>query len=445
MRTRPLVTTVLILVATVGLTAVAPVERVGAATPESAEPGLAGVFEPALSAEAAERQAGIVDLATGNGEAVFGALEGLGGRGYFGAVALADGEVPITSFGDEGYTRLFHLPFSGFNVEPQAEAVAVQPDGKVVVAGYSQDGIRRPDSFAALLARYSPDGSLDQSFGTAGIVGERPESPGGTQLHDLAVTPDGTILAVGGRNENERGVGAPAGVLLAYRSDGSLDTVFGKGGRVTVKGRAAFYSTLRAVDVLASGKILLLGYLNHRVLLVQLDPDGSPDRSFGGGDGKVTLDVHTNFCCEPDALALAPGGRIIVAAVGGNYRRPRTFLARYLPSGRLDRSFGKDGVEAPFLRRRLGVLLGVAVAPEGKIVTVGRTEAKDANHRGSFALFRSLPDGRPDRGFGREGLYSLKLGPEGIAGAALTLPSGILIGGSFIQGSTTSLLLAKLG
>jgi uncharacterized delta-60 repeat protein len=431
----------LILVATVGLTAVASAERVRAAT---AEPGLAGVFEPALPAEAAEQQAGIVDLASGNGGAVFGALEGLGGRGFFGAVALAGGEMPITSFGDEGYTRL-HLPFSGFNVEPQAEAVAVQPDGKVVVAGYSQDGIRRPDSFAALLARYSPDGSLDQSFGTAGIVGERPEAPGGTQLHDLAVTPDGTILAAGGRNEDERGVGAPAGVLLAYRSDGSLDTAFGKGGRVTVKGRAASYSTLRAVEILASGKVLLLGYLNHRVLLVQLDPDGSPDRSFGGGDGKVTLDVHTNFCCEPDALALAPGGRIIVAAVGGNYRRPRTFLARYLPSGRLDRSFGKDGVEAPFLRRRLGVLLDVAVAPEGKIVTVGRTEAKDAQHRGSFALFRSLPNGRPDRGFGREGLDSLKLGPEGIAGAALTLPSGVLVGGSFIQGSTTRLLLAKLG
>jgi hypothetical protein len=165
----------------------------------------------------------------------------------------------------------------------------------------------------------------------------------------------------------------------------------------------------------------------------------------------VTLNLHSHACCEAAALALAPGGGIVVAGMGGSFAKYRVFLARYLASGRLDRGFANKGVEAPVLRRRLGTLLGLAVQPDGKIVTAGRTEITKANPGRAFALFRNLSSGRPDRGFGREGLYTLRRGTESIAGAALTLPSGVLVGGSFLDPESqsanlgTTLLLGRVG
>jgi uncharacterized delta-60 repeat protein len=434
---------VLLAVATVGL----------AAATASSGAVLAAVSTPALPVEASTLEAGIVDLAPGSGPTVFGALGGQGSKGYFGAVALAGGENLDAAFGEGGFSSPLKLPFGGFdNLEPQAGAVAAQPDGKVIVAGYSQEGIQRPVAFAPLLARYRADGSLDPTFSGDGIVGVAPQGQGGTQFHDVAVARDGIVLAAGGRDEAGEGVSAPAGILVAYRPNGNLDTAFGEHGQVLFKGQHGdYYSTLRGVQVLPSGKILLVGYLDANLFLVRLNPDGRPDRTFGGGDGKVTLNLHGHVCCEAAALAIAPGGRIVVAGMGGSFAKYRVFLARYLFSGRLDRGFGNKGVEAPVLRRRLGTLLGLAVQNDGKIVTAGRTEITKANRGRAFALFRNLPSGKPDHGFGREGLYVLRRGTESIAGAALTLPSGVLVGGSFLDEESesanpgTTLLLGRVG
>jgi hypothetical protein len=114
-----------------------------------------------LPSAAATAQAGLVDLAHGSGLDVFGALKGLGGQAYFGAVALSGGKAPDAAFGGDGYTDPLNFTGEGVTRESQAEAVAVQPDGKVVVAGYLQEGIRRPTSFSPLLVRYAAEGSLD--------------------------------------------------------------------------------------------------------------------------------------------------------------------------------------------------------------------------------------------------------------------------------------------
>jgi uncharacterized delta-60 repeat protein len=407
---------------------------------------------PALPADASARQAGIVDLAGGTGTTVFGALAGQGREGYFGVIALDKGEAPDASFGEEGFSSPLKLPFGGFdNLAPEAEALATQRDGKVVVIGYSQEGTREPVAFAPLLARYRSDGSLDQSFSTDGIVGSPPRGRGGIQLHDVALTRDRTILVVGGRDEAGDGASAPAGVVYAYRPDGHRDTSFGKLGQVLFKGRySSLYSTLRGIQVLPSGKILVVGYLDARLLLARLDSHGRLDRRFGGGDGRVTLDLHSHACCEGAALALAPKGRVVVAGMGGSFAKYRVFLARYLSSGRLDRPFGDKGVEASLQPHRLATLLGLAVDRSGRIVTVGRNESTKGDPGYSFAAFRNLANGRPDRRFGRGGMAVLRSGAEGIAGAALTLPSGVLVGGSYLSpqseraAPTTELLLGRI-
>lgn len=387
----------------------------------------------ALSPQAAARLAGIADLATGSDGRVFGALKGLGSAGYFGVVGFSAEMSPDPRFGVGGYTDPLALPWEGFNLEAEAEAVAVEPGGAVLGAGYSREGIRRPTAFSPLLARYTPSGTLDVSFGSGGLVGSRPEGEGGTVYHDVAVRADGAIIAVGGRNEYLRGVGPPAGVVDAYRPDGSPDTSFGRSGRELLAGRPnPNYTSLWGVEALPAGnKILVAGYLDHRMLLARFLPDGQLDRGFGGGDGEVTVDLHSGTCCPPAALAVGPDGRIVVAARGGSLQKQRVFLARFRPNGGLDRGFGDRGIEAPALPWRLDDVNGLAVQPNGNIISVGRSAKTKRNHRPAFAVFRNRPDGPPDRSFGKEGLKSLHVGRESSAGAALTRADGsVLVGGS---------------
>lgn len=395
-----------------------------------------------LPPPAAAREAGIVDLAAGSDGTAFGALKGLGQSGYFGAVAL-DAMSPDPRFGESGYTAPLALPWEGINLEAEAEAVAVAPGGGVLVAGYAREGIRSPTSFSPLLARYTTNGALDPGFGAGGLVGSRPTGDGGIVYHDVSVEPDGTIVAVGGRNEYLRGVRPPAGVIDVYRADGSRDPTFGGDGRVLLKGRPnPNYTSLWGVQLVPGrDKVLVAGYLDHRMLLARLLPNGQLDPAFGGGDGKVTVDLHSGTCCPPGALAVGSDGRIVVAARGGSLRKQRIFLARFRPGGGLDRGFGDRGIEAPFLPRRLENVNGLAVQPDGSIVTVGRSAKTKRNHKAAFAVFRNRSDGPPDRSFGREGLEVIHVGRESSAGAALAFADGsVLAGGSalFVSGGNTA-------
>jgi uncharacterized delta-60 repeat protein len=382
---------------------------------------------------AAASFAGIVDLAAGPGGSVLGALKGLGSDGYFGAVGFDAAASLDPRFGEGGYTAPLTLPWEGFNPEAQAEAVAVEPGGAVLVAGYSREGIRRPTSFSPLLARYSANGVLDSTFGVGGLVGTRSVSEGGIVYHDVAVQPDGTIIAIGGRNEFWRGFESPAGVVDAYRPDGSPDTSFGRAGRALLEGGPhRNHTSLWGVELLPdSNKLLVAGYLEHHLLLARLLPNGRLDRGFGDGDGKVTVDLHSGTCCPPAAPALVADGRIVVAVTGGSNQKQRVVLARFRPGGGLDRSFGDRGIAAPFRPWRLIDAHGLVVQPDESIVTVGRSETTKRNRKAAFAVFRNRPDGSPDRGFGKEGLQNYHVGRQSLAGAALGLADGsVLVGGS---------------
>jgi uncharacterized delta-60 repeat protein len=415
--------------------------------------GSGGVARPALPSEASLAEAGIVDLAATRAGTV-GALKGLAGRGYFGLVRLTRDGVPDPAFGQGGYTSPLPSQWGGFRSEPQAEAAAVQPDGKLIVAGYMQQGLRGPVSFGTLLVRYRANGTLDPGFGAGGVVAApRRAAAGGIVFHGVAVAPHGRIVAVGGRNEHFRGFERAAAVVSVFRPDGSPDPGFGKGGRALFSQRARHrvYTSLRDVEVLRDGKILVAGYRGFHLFLARLTPDGRLDRSFGGGDGTAILGIHNRACCPPAAIAVQRDGRIVLAGNGGPFHTPRVYLARYRPDGRLDRSFGRAGVEAPLLPWRLSYVNDVAVGRDGSIFTVGRGAATRRNRRGfAYAVFRNRPDGSPDQSFGKRGLLTLRFGDQSSAGAVLAQPDGsVLTGGSFATRDqesgllSTTLLLAR--
>ena len=354
----------------------------------SASFGAGGVAEPALPRAASAAAAGITDLTAAPGGSYLGALGSLSRKGYFGVVRLTASGAPDASFGSGGFTEPLPAPSAenAVNAEAQAEALAVQADGKVVVVGYIQEGLRHPTAFGSLLARYDADGSLDRAFGAGGVVAPPPSrSFSNPVLHAVAVEDGGRIVAVGARSEHFRGSAIPAGLVFAYRPDGSLDPTFGRRGRVIFRQRNSYdaYTGLRAVQPLPHGKILVAGYRNNRLFLARLRHDGSRDPGFGGGDGIATVGVGNPACCQRAALAVQDDGRIVVVADGG-FRHRRIFLARFRANGRLDRSFGDGGVATPYSPWRLSEATGLAIQADGRILVVGRGERTKANPAASL-------------------------------------------------------------
>jgi len=255
-----------------------------------------------------------------------------------------------------------------------AEAIALQQDGKIVLAG--EANIDGGESFA--LARYNSDGTLDASFGTGGQVttdfGTLEQGFSFAFPESLALQADGKIVVAGyafiGQSEDF--------ALVRYNSDGTLDTSFGTGGKLTNDFSGAS-DMASAVAVQPDGRIVVAGKTARRKFtLVRYDSSGTLDPSFGTG-GKVTTDFGLSDSAF--SLALQDNGKIVAGGrtfIAGEDFQPA--LARYNPDGSLDATFGTGGKLIPDFGGSRPL-----VQPDGKIVTVGSAQI---NEDTDFALVR---------------------------------------------------------
>ena len=390
--------------------------------------GLATVPQPKGAASAA---AGVWDLDRAPDGRLVAALGGVGEYAYFGAARFNEDGSVDRSFASEGFTPEFVFPRAATATKyvTQAQGVAVQGDGRFVVAGLVQSVFLDRISFLRhlpLLVRYQTDGSLDPSFGEGGFAAPAHSHFTREVFRGLAIGPDGRIIAVGSRDEIERD---GTGFVAAYTADGQLDSTFGKKGFVSMRaqrrGFGASPALLSDVEILPSGKIVIAGYLGGRLLVARLMPSGGPDLSFGDGDGKVfpsRLKSTSLFTGEWSAsLAVQPDGRIVVEGevrtLGDRQLRIRDHptLARLRPNGKLDRSFSRDGLVSPKAVRSLARGRDIALQADGRIVIAGW----DGGPR------RYLPNGTLDRSFGSLGTQAI----PGVLQAALTQADGVVVGG----------------
>lgn len=288
-----------------------------------------------------------------------------------------DGDLDGT-FGDGGTVV---TPIAGGNGD-EARSVAIQENGRIVVAG--TDSWRK---FA--LVRYRADGELDDSFGDDGIVRTN-FTPGDDVAWDMAIQTDGGIVAVGAE-----GFGQSGFQLARYRRNGSLDTSFGDGGKVVTRYRGA---NARAVTLQPNGRIVVAGYNSFGLALARYRPDGRLDRSFDG-DGTIGPMVTSIFGL---AVALQPDGRIVV---GGDHDIFAFGLARFRRDGRLDRSFGGDGIVREEVEGAEQGASGVVIQPSGRIVATGSSGPHEFGDPTvpRFVLIRRLADGHRDTTFGVHG------------------------------------------
>lgn len=306
-------------------------------------------------------------------------------------------------------------------------ASLVQPDGKIVLAGYT-DAVGAQRSFA--LTRYLPNGTLDLTFGVNGIV----VSPAGTGLVSafaLVTQDDGKLIAGGGLELGSTN----AWILARYNSDGSLDTSFGNGGIVSTSvGRY-----VNALLVEPDGKILAAGASNTTssglpidFAIARYNPNGSSDTSFGN-NGVVYADLGDNARDAALSIKRQADGKYVVA--GYNYPSPLANFAliRLNSNGSLDTTFGINGRSLTpvgnfgdsFFNRA-----GMVLDGSGRIVLSGR--GTDDSGLAGFVTARYNSDGFLDTSFGNGGKSIVRFGGETSIANAVTLQSDgrILIGGS---------------
>jgi uncharacterized delta-60 repeat protein len=277
----------------------------------------------------------------------------------------APGDLDATFDGDGAYA----IDSGGTE---SADAVALQPDGKIVVVG------RTHVSNDAVVYRLNPDGSFDTSFDGDGA---RAIDSGGAEYGDaVALQPDGKIVVTGRTTVNADAV------VYRLNPDGSLDASFdGDGARAIDSGGTEFAN---AVALQPDGKVVVAGYttVNDDAVVYRLNPDGSLDASF---DGDGARGIDSGGTESADAVALQPDDKIVVA--GYTTVNDDAVVYRLNPDGSLDASFDGDGARAIDSG---GAEFGNAAAlhPDGKIVVVGYTSVND-----DVAVYRLNPNGSSTR------------------------------------------------
>jgi uncharacterized delta-60 repeat protein len=305
---------------------------------------------------------------------------------------------PTFGSGGKVTTNFFNIPRVFFF--DHAADVALQSDGKIVAAGYAA-GAETNFKYDFVLARYNTDGSLDSSFGVGGKV-STDFSASDDVAFAVAIQPDGKIIAVGWSSTQDVSSDRSF-ALVRYNTDGSLDSSFGAGGKVTTR----FFNAddfAAAVVLQPDGKIVAAGAALHAgasydFAAARYNTDGSLDSSFGVG-GKVTIDFFGN---GDQALAIArqPDGKLVLAGIAFNLSTDNDFaLVRYNIDGTLDSSFGAGGKVTTDIAGFYDIGNAVAIQADGKIVVVGNAVTVSGS---GGALTRYKPDGSLDTTFGSGG------------------------------------------
>ena len=279
-------------------------------------------------------------------------------------------------------------------------AVALQPDGKIVAAG--RKILDSHSDFA--LARYNPDGSLDASFGTSGRVTTHFNGGYNDTVTDIALKPDGKIVAVGSI-VGDSGAGLDI-ALVCYNPDGSLDTSFGSGGKVTTD--LGTDEEAHAIALEADGRVVVAGqtgnYYLANIALTRYNPNGSLDTSFGTNGAVIThFNGGYNVSVRDFDVALQPDGKIVsVGYYQEDYGTDNDFaLTRYNPDGSLDATFGNGGEVITDFAGTDDDAFAIALQPDGKIIATGFTRIGYRNN--DIATARYNPDGSLDTSFANNG------------------------------------------
>ena len=367
------------------------------------------------------------------------------------------GALDVT-FGSQGKQSTSFSPFND-----AAHDVALQSNGKIVLAGHAGNTQGTEDDFALL--RYNTDGNLDTTFGVGGKTTTAffaAPNDNWDVANAVAIQPDGKIIAAGWTINPQR---QRVFALARYNVDGSLDTTFDLDGLVTSRLRSQPEETddyISDVTLQADGKIVVTGWSltydsiekrsHYDIATVRYLSNGALDTSFGAAKTGIVITPIGQSDDGANGIVIQPDGKIVVAGAScnsldcsvnnGNFDFA---FVRYNTDGSLDNSFNDDG-KATFATSILIYNDGasrVTLQPDGRIVAAGGRAKGDYNYRqpvgmqaddsdyyqrGDFALVRINPNGQLDTSFGQMGWVKTPIGLDASGAADIAYrPNGQLV------------------
>ena len=263
------------------------------------------------------------------------------------------------SFSDDG------IVFINVGNEDQCHSIALQEDGKIIAAGFHNNGTDKDFT----VVRFTSAGSLDESFGDHGIVTTAIGAADET-AESVVIQPDGKIILAGYfDNGSDNDI-----ALVRYNPDGEPDNSFGENGIVeTPVGSSG--DVAKTVALQSDGKIVVAGYydngLDRDVAILRYNTNGTPDNSFGTG-GIETLPAGEGVDYT-EGLALQPDDKILVTGYTFNGTNYDLFLLRCNSDGTPDNTFGEDGIVFTTFGSSNDYGKEVAIQNNGRIVVAGFT------------------------------------------------------------------------
>jgi uncharacterized delta-60 repeat protein len=311
----------------------------------------------------------------------------------------------------------------------------VLTNGQTVIAGI----IGSPGSEEFGLTRYNADGSLDTSFGTAGVASVSFQGTNDTPS-SVALLSSGQILVAG--SSTVAGGGSEFAIAL-FDANGALDTTFGNGtGKVLTSFAAGSTDIANAVVTGVGGEFFVVGSSTSSATgedfaIAAYNANGTPATGFASS-GRELVDLHGGND-SANAAVVQPNGELVVA---GSTENPSTgvtsiALARLLSDGAPDSHFGTKGLIVTNLRGVDDEGTSVALAPKGLIV-VGGESATGSFSAGTlatdFAVLRYAGTGKLDRTFSRSGFVITSVGQDAAVTKVLVQSDGKIVA----SGKTTS-------
>jgi uncharacterized delta-60 repeat protein len=319
---------------------------------------------------------------------------GGGAASSFCVVRLRTNGTPDPTFGPGG-KRV--IDFGGD--DESVYGAALQPDGKIVLAGDSH--------FKVAVARLKPNGALDASFEGDG---KKVFSWGAlSRAEAVVVAPNGKILLAGFS-------GPEGGNIQVARlnSNGLLDKTFGAAGKAAIDFGGDDFGMAMARQ--ANGRIVVVGRSSVAgAVVARLRATGALDPDFDG-DGRVTLPGGGSA----SAVLVQPDGKIVVA---GNAAGSQAMtVTRLMPNGSPDTTFDGDGTATIDFGPTADLAAGAALQPNGKIVVAGYTQATE-----DVAVARLNANGSPDAAFGNAGKATVDFGVATFGNAVALQPNGRIV------------------
>ncbi len=363
------------------------------------------------------------------------------------------------NFGDNGVIRIQASHPAALSQISTAVDFAITPTGSILILAHVRNEHDQP-CFG--LIQLTGDGQIDTTFGRQGIsliqLSEaEPAKSKGSTPSAVKIQPDGDsykIVTFGSATLSENLV---EGVAARFGKDGSLDTTFGVLGVMRIRHQSTAstsrgITSMDAAAIARDGTIVMVGKggpntTETQCTIARLSPDGTMDRNFG--DRIISPAQPSLGLKHPSAataVAIAPDGRIIVALHAKSRQGDRrVFLARHMPDGTHDTTFGSDGIFSVQLARgeaqdRRSTPEDVSLYPDGRIV-VG-TSISDRRGHQTFGFVRLSPNGVRDQSFGKDGIVSLQpcnVATDGHTSALMGIavgPDGHIVGTGSGLGNT---------